>query len=125
MLIIRLTRKGRRNDPNFRVVVTDHTNPVKGKFLEELGHYNPKLKTKAFKKERILYWISKGAKCSDTVYNLLVSGGIIKGAKIKAWKPKASLAGSKKKEGGAETPNEEKKEEVVEEAVKPAEEEKT
>lgn len=99
MLIIRLTRRGRRNDPSFKLVVTEKSNPVKGKFLEELGFLNPKTKVKAFKKERILYWISKGAKCSPTVNNLLVSGKIIEGKKVKAWRPKTSSSGAKKKEG--------------------------
>jgi len=88
MLIIRLTRRGRRNDPSFKLVVTEHANPVKGKFLEELGFLNPKTKAKSFKSERILYWISKGAKCSATVNNLLVSEGVIEGKKVKAWRPK-------------------------------------
>jgi small subunit ribosomal protein S16 len=95
MLIIRLTRRGRRNDPSFRLVVTESSNPVKGKFLEELGFYNPKLKTKSFKQERISYWLSKGAKCSPTVNNLLVSADVIQGSKVKAWRPK-------KRQGGAE-----------------------
>ncbi len=88
MLIIRLARRGRRNDPSFKLVVTEHANPVKGKFLEELGYLNPKTKAKAFEKERILYWISKGAKCSPTVNNLLISEKIIEGEKVKAWRPK-------------------------------------
>ncbi|MFH0852013.1 MAG: 30S ribosomal protein S16 [bacterium] len=88
MLVIRLTRRGRRNDPSFRLVVTESSNPVKGKFLEELGFYNPKLKSKSFKQERILYWMSKGAKCSPTVNNLLISSDVIKGEKVKAWRPK-------------------------------------
>lgn len=92
MLIIRLTRRGRRNDPSFRLVVSEKSNPIKGKFLEELGYYNPKLKTKAFKNERILHWIEKGAKCSPTVNNLLVSAGIIAGEKVKAWRPKKNEA---------------------------------
>ncbi len=136
MLKIRLTRRGRRNDPSFRLVVTEQSNPVKGKFLEDLGHYNPKLKTKVFKQERILYWLGQGAKCSATTHNLLVSEKIIEGAKVKAWRPKAGSADAKNKEskdeaakvetGGVEKPVKLEKEEnkKEEKAEKPAPEEK-
>lgn len=119
MLVIRFTRRGRKNDPSFRLVVTERSNPVKGKFLEELGFYNPKLKTKSFEKERILHWISKGAKCSATVNNLLVSSGIIQGKKVKAWRPK-------KKEAAPEAVKAEVKEEkkALKEAAEPASEAK-
>jgi small subunit ribosomal protein S16 len=95
MLVIRFTRRGRKNDPSFRLVVSEHSNPVKGKFLEELGFYNPKLKSKSFDKERILYWIEKGAKCSATVNNLLISSEVIQGKKVKAWRPKKREAVAK------------------------------
>ena len=100
MLIIRLTRVGKKNSPSFRVVLTERQNPIKGKFIEILGHYNPRAKALDFKKERILYWISKGAQCSATVHNLLVSEKIIEGPKQKAWHakkpahPSAGEAGS-------------------------------
>jgi len=87
MLKIRLQRIGRKNDPAFRVVLTDSKNSTKsGKFLELLGTYNPKVadKTKRtnFSSDRIKYWMSQGAKCSDTVHNFLVHGKIIEGKKI-------------------------------------------
>lgn len=119
MLIIRLTRRGRRNDPSFRLVVSEKSDPIKGKFLEELGYYNPKLKTKAFKNERILHWIEKGAKCSPTVNNLLIDSGVIKGKKVKAWRPKSGSSGPEKKEGkGEESEPEAKAETVLKEAEK-------
>jgi small subunit ribosomal protein S16 len=98
MLIIRLTRRGRRNDPSFRLVVTENSNPIKGKFLEELGNYSPKQKTKALAKERILYWISKGAQLSKTVNNLLINEKIIEGEKVKAWRPKRKESQGKESE---------------------------
>lgn len=86
MLKIRLQRIGRKNDPSFRAVLTDSKNSTKsGKFLEILGTYNPKAKDDGAKKslnaERIKYWISQGAKCSDTMHNFLVHDGIISGKK--------------------------------------------
>lgn len=81
MLKIRLSRRGKKNNAFFRVVVAEHTSPVKGGFLEVLGFLNPHTKEKNFKADRIEYWIGKGAQCSDTVHNLLVSNGVIKGSK--------------------------------------------
>jgi len=91
MLVIRLTRIGKKNQPSYRVVLTEKQNPVKGKFIEILGDYNPRLKTKSLKGERIKYWFSKGAKASATVHNLLVSQGVIEGRKVKAWRPKKKV----------------------------------
>lgn len=97
MLVIRFQRVGRTNDPAFRVVVTERRSKPKSGELEILGSYHPKTKGTILKNERILYWISKGAKASDTVHNLLVSKGVLKGAKrnvVKAMKPEVSAAGT-------------------------------
>ncbi|MEX2029044.1 MAG: 30S ribosomal protein S16 [Candidatus Paceibacterota bacterium] len=83
MLKIRLQRIGRKNDPAFRVVLTDSKNSSKsGRFLEILGTYNPKAGEKNLENEKIKYWISKGAKPSDTMHNFLVHDKIIEGKKI-------------------------------------------
>ncbi|OGI65946.1 30S ribosomal protein S16 [Candidatus Nomurabacteria bacterium RIFCSPLOWO2_02_FULL_40_10] len=83
MLKIRLQRIGRKNDPAFRVVLTDSKNSTKsGKFLELLGTYNPKAGEKVLIAERIKYWMSQGAKASDTMHNFLVQDKIIEGKKI-------------------------------------------
>ena len=137
MLVIRLTRIGKKNQPTFRVVLAEKREAVKGKFIEILGNYNPRLKTKAFKTERIKYWISKGAQASPTVHNMLVSENIVSGPKVKAWRPKvkkgeaAKLAGEQPvaaAEAKTETPIEEKPVKTTESvsAVEaPAEESKT
>lgn len=88
MLKIRLQRVGKKNSPSFRVVLVEHTMRPRGEFIELLGSYNKIQKQKSFNKERILYWISKGAQPSPTMHNLLVDEKIIDKAKIKAWKPK-------------------------------------
>ena len=78
MLSIRLTRKGKKNQPFFRVVVIDKRRSAKGgRAVENLGYMDPLTKKKNLKKERIQYWISKGAKPSATIHNLLVSEKII------------------------------------------------
>lgn len=81
--MIRLQRVGRRNDPSYRVVLTDKRNaPQSGKFKEILGSYDPRNDAPQLKSERITHWIEQGAQPSDTVHNLLISQGIIKGTKI-------------------------------------------
>lgn len=82
MLMIRFQRVGRKNDPAFRIVVTEKRSKPKSGELEVLGSYHPKTKEALLKNERILYWISKGAKLSDTARNLFVSQGIIQGKKV-------------------------------------------
>ena len=82
MLAIRLLRTGRKNDAQFRVVLTDSKNSTKsGKFLEILGSYVPKADLVTFKTDRVLYWISQGAQPSHTVHNFLVHQKVIEGTK--------------------------------------------
>ena len=100
MLKIRLQRIGRKNDPAFRVVLTDSKNSTKsGKFLELLGTYDPKVLDKnkriKFIDDRIRHWMSVGAKCSDTVHNFLVQNKIIEGKKVNVL-PKKKPTGKKK-----------------------------
>ena len=94
MLTIRLTRKGKKNQPFFRVVVIDKRRSSKGgRAVEELGYVNPLTKKKSFNKERALYWIKMGAQPSATVHNLLVSEKIIDAPKINKFKkPKTTAA---------------------------------
>lgn len=84
MLMVRLQRVGRKHEPVFRLVLTDSKNgPKSGKFLEILGNYDARKNEEAeFKMERIKHWISKGAKLSDTVHNILVDRKAIDGKKI-------------------------------------------
>ncbi len=83
MLKIRMQRIGRINSPSFRIVVVEHTaSPKAGKFVEKVGTYNPKSKERNLNAERIKYWMSVGAKPSDTVHNMLVSLGFLNAKKI-------------------------------------------
>ena len=82
MLMIRLQRIGRKNDPAFRAVVTDSKNSTKsGRFLEIVGTYNPKAGKAEFKNDRVLHWIKNGAQVSDTMHNFLVTQKLIEGKK--------------------------------------------
>jgi len=78
MLRVRLFRVGKKNQPSFKLVVTDKRKPPRaGRFVEQVGFYNPLTKEKVLKSERIKHWLSNGAKPSDTVYNLLINEKII------------------------------------------------
>lgn len=78
MLVLRLQRTGRKNLPTYRIVVTEHTAPIKSGEREILGHYLPAQKDPIFSidTERTAYWISKGAKPSDTLARLLKRSGV-------------------------------------------------
>lgn len=82
MLVLRFQRVGRKNDPAFRVVVVERRSSPKSVGVERVGSYHPKTKDVILNKDRILYWISKGAKASPTVHNLLISKGILQGKKL-------------------------------------------
>ncbi len=83
MLMIRLQRTGRTNDPSFRVVLTDKRNSPKSQnFVEILGNYEVKKGVLAINKEQVLHWIKMGAKPSPTMHNLLISEKIISAQKI-------------------------------------------
>jgi small subunit ribosomal protein S16 len=73
MLAIRMRRVGAKKAPFFRVVVTEHREARDGAFVEILGHYYPRATPAKIElnRERIDYWLSKGARPSDTVRTLL------------------------------------------------------
>ena len=74
---IRLARHGAKKKPFYRIVVADGEIPRDGKYLENVGTYNPLLDPVqvTLKSERIQYWIDQGAKPSDTVRSLLKKEG--------------------------------------------------
>ena len=83
MLAIRLSRVGKKKYATFRVVISEKTKDTVGDYLELLGNYNQHTNEAVLKADRIKYWISKGAKPSGSVHNLLVGQKIIDGEKIK------------------------------------------
>ncbi|MEE4362590.1 MAG: 30S ribosomal protein S16 [Desulfotignum sp.] len=70
---IRLTRKGTKKKPFYRIVAADIEAPRDGRFLEALGTYNPMTEPAAIvlKQDRIAYWLEQGAKPSTTVQSIL------------------------------------------------------
>ena len=73
MLAIRLRRAGSKNRPFFRVVVTETRSAREGRFVEVLGHYNPRTQpeTVEIDRERLAHWLKAGAKASDTIRTLV------------------------------------------------------
>ncbi len=99
MLMMRLQRVGRKNDPSYRIVVADkRTGPKSGKHVDLLGSYNPKLSQFQIDAAKAKEWLSKGVQPSDTLYNMLVDKKIIEGKKINVL-PKKSPIKSEEVEG--------------------------
>lgn len=129
MLRIRLTRVGKKNQAIYRIVVAEHARPVKGKFIEVLGTYNPRDNKDPVKlnKDRITHWLKNGALPSDTVAGILKKENIlpekiqkIYDLKIEHQK-KTSKKKKKKEKGGKEA---EAKEPAAPEAKEKTKEEK-
>ena len=79
MLKIRLSRRGKKRQPSYRVVVADINSKRDGRIVERIGHYNPLTdpSTFAIKEDRALHWLSVGAQPTDAVRRLLVKQGTI------------------------------------------------
>ncbi len=76
---IRLRRMGAKKAPFYRVVVADSRYPRDGRFIEEIGYYNPMTEPSTVKidADRAKQWIANGAQPTDTVKSLLKKNGII------------------------------------------------
>ena len=76
---IRLKRMGSNKKPFYRIVVADSRSPRDGKFIEEIGYYNPVSQPKQIKinDEKAVKWLSNGAQPTDTVKTLLVNNGVM------------------------------------------------
>lgn len=74
---IRFKRMGSKKNPFYRVVVADSRSPRDGRFIEELGYYNPLTKETKIDNDKAADWIKKGAQPTDTVRALLKKNGAI------------------------------------------------
>lgn len=76
---IRLKRVGKKKQPYYRVVVADARSPRDGRFIEEIGTYNPHTDPSTFKvdADKVKDWIAKGAQPTDTVKKLLKYNGVL------------------------------------------------
>lgn len=77
---IRFKRMGSKRNPFYRIVVADSRSPRDGRFIEQIGTYNPVVEPAEVKidEEKALDWMAKGAKPSDTVRSLFSKKGIMK-----------------------------------------------
>ena len=92
MLMMRLQRVGRKNDPSFRIVVTDkRTGPKSDKHVDRLGSYNPKLNHVQLDADKAKEWLAKGVQPSDTVHNILINQKVIEGKKINVLPKKSPI----------------------------------
>lgn len=75
---IRLKRIGAKKNPFYRIVVSDSRSPRDGRFIEEIGYYNPltEPKTVKFDNEKAIKWIKNGARPTDTVERLFKTSGL-------------------------------------------------
>ncbi|MBE6596076.1 MAG: 30S ribosomal protein S16 [Ruminococcaceae bacterium] len=76
---MRLTRTGAKKAPTYRVVIADSRSPRDGRFIEEIGHYNPRTEpvTIVINEERAKVWLKNGAQPTETVKSLLKKSGIV------------------------------------------------
>ena len=79
MVKMRLTRMGQKKAPFYRVVVADSRYPRDGRFIEEIGYYNPQTEPAEIKidADKAKDWLVKGAQPTETVRNLLKKSGIV------------------------------------------------
>ena len=80
MLMFKFSRRGKKKQPTYRLVVVDKRKNPWGRIKEDVGSYNPRTKKAQFKIERIKYWLDKGAQPSASVHNMLVKEKIIEAA---------------------------------------------
>ncbi len=79
---IRLRRVGRKGQPTYRIVVSERTAAREGRFVDQLGHYNPRTDPAEVQVdvEKARAWLAKGAKPSDTVRSLFKRAGVFRGS---------------------------------------------
>ena len=135
MVKIRLRRTGAKKKPSYRVVVTESSAPRDGRFIEIIGHYNPRTDpvTVSLEEDRALHWLSVGAQPTDTVKKILNNSGTLdrfarlkEGADLEELLAEATVA---REQNAAETPvaevpkaSEESEEQAEEEAASEADE---
>ena len=120
---IRLTRLGKKKQPTYRVVVTDSRKPRDGKYIEQLGIYDPRQDPSVVKidNERALYWLNTGAQPTERAQKLLEISGAW--TQFKVAKGEIHTVGDDKVEEPAEVVAEVVVEDVAEEVTEEATEE--
>jgi small subunit ribosomal protein S16 len=111
---IRLTRKGKKKQPTYRVVVADERSPRDGRYIEQIGRYDPRQEPSVveIENDRAAYWLSVGAQPSDAVRKLLEISGALEARPVKVKDPKVHVV-----DEAAQAVDAEEDEAVVEAAV--------
>lgn len=120
MLRIKLSRRGKKKQPIYRIIVTERSKDPWGDYLENVGTWNPRTEPNSLslKEDRVKHWLSVGAQPTDTVHNLLVDAGVISDKKVRA-----SNLGKKYKEQVKAEAEKAKEEKLAAAEAKKAEEE--
>lgn len=117
---MRLQRVGRKNDPSYRIVVTDkRTGPKSNKHVAILGSYNPKMDHIQLDVDAAKDWLSKGVQPSDTVHNILVGQKVLDAKKVNPLPKKSPIVDEEA------LAKEQEEKEAAEEAAAPAEDAST
>lgn len=81
MIVIRLSRVGKKKQPTYRLVVQEQRRDPWGTSIDIIGNYNPRTKHLTVKEDRVKHWIGVGAQMSPSVNNLLITNKIVEGTK--------------------------------------------
>ncbi len=94
---IRLRRTGTKKQPSYRFVVADSASPRDGRFLEIVGHYNPRRTPVELEinEAKVTNWLQRGAQPSGTVARLLADKGLYERSRVPVRKARAKKAESK------------------------------
>jgi len=114
MLAIKLKLAGKKHQRMFRVVVAEKKSKLQGRYVDDLGFWNPHTNKFSLNEEKTNKWLKEGVKPTDTAHNLLVKAGIIKGHKIAVHKKSKKAP---EKEAPAQVSTEAVNKEVVAEAA--------
>lgn len=105
MLSIKLKPVGKKHQRTFRIVVAEKKSKLRGRYAEDLGFFNPHDKSVSINKEKALLWIKNGARPTNSVHNILIKAGAIKGEKIAVHsKSKQPVSESPAQPAAAESP---------------------
>jgi len=96
MLAIKFKRIGKKDQASYRVVIAEKRSKLNGKFVEDIGWFNPHTHASQIVGERVRYWIARGAQPTDSVYNLFIKTKILEGVSRPVHKKKKQESVSSK-----------------------------
>src|SRR3989338_9834529 len=97
MLAIKFKRIGKKHQASFRIIVAEKRSKLQGRYVDDLGWFNPHNDQFNINKERASHWLKNGAQPTDSIHNLLVRASVIKGPKRPVHKVSKASSGLKTK----------------------------